>query len=495
MGFWRAFHLPALRGAAAKAAHALLAAPTFALLVYCCAHFVRWQNSIRVRLGMEEVTQGNLAMSLLVAAVVFGAILLVARLVRAITHLIVRGMGAFLSPRAANLVGLLVAAVLLYVVTDRGIVRGLLGLADEAYAASAAFFAPDLPPPVEAFRAGSAASRLDWGAMGSAGRLFVTSGPDAADIAAFTGRRAVQPLRVYVGREQADTPEGGRRRRWPRWIAWAPLIAPCSSSPCPPEPAGSIPGSHDVVEFLHGGDVATVAVQYSYLTSAVALLFETNTGLEQAVSLFNEVYDRWAAMPEDDRPRLYLHGISLGSWASMHSLDPFRMLGDPVDGAFWAGPPFPSDLWRRATAARQEGSPFVLPEVDDGRMVRFTDGRAPVSPEGWGPFRVLYLQHGSDGIVFYDPASAWRRPAWLEEPPAPDVSPLMRWTPIVTMVQLALDMALSKLPPPGYGHNYTADEYVRGWIAVSDPPGWDDETVIRRLEERCGPTLDSGCME
>nr|MBA3326453.1 alpha/beta-hydrolase family protein [Paracoccaceae bacterium] len=298
----------------------------------------------------------------------------------------------------------------------------------------------------------------------------------------------------YVGREEADTPEDRTEAALAEMDRVGAFDRAVLVLATPTGTGWLDPGSHDVVEFLHDGDVVTVAVQYSYLTSAVALLFETNTGLEQAASLFNEVYDRWAAMPEDDRPRLYLHGISLGSWASMYSLDPFRMLGDPVDGAFWVGPPFPSDLWRRASAARDEGSPFVLPEVDDGRMVRFTNGRAPVSSEGWGPFRVLYLQHGSDGIVFYDPASAWRRPAWLEEPPAPDVSPLMRWTPIVTMVQLALDMALSKLPPPGYGHNYAADEYVRGWIAVSDPLGWD-EAAIRRLEERCGPTLDSGCME
>lgn len=495
VSFWRAFHLPVLRGAAAKVAHILLAAPALAILVYCCAHFVRWQNSIRLRVGMEEVTQGNLAISLLVAAAVFGAILLLARLIRAITHLIVRGMGAFLSPRAANLAGIVVAAILLFVATDRGIVRGLFGLADEAYAASAAFFAPDLPPPAEAFRAGSAGSLLDWGAMGSAGRMFITSGPDAADIAAFTGRSAVQPLRIYVGREEADTPEGRTKAALAEMDRVGAFNRAVLVLATPTGTGWLDPGSHDVVEFLHDGDVATVAVQYSYLTSAVTLLFETNTGLDQAVSLFNGIYDRWATLPENDRPRLYLHGISLGSWASMYSLDPFRMLGDPVDGAFWVGPPFPSDLWRRATAARTEGSSFVLPEVDDGRMVRFTDGRAPVSPEGWGRFRVLYLQHGSDAIVFYDPASAWRRPAWLGEPLAADVSPIMRWIPVVTMVQLALDMALSKLPPPGYGHNYTADEYVRGWIAISDPPGWDDEAAIRSLEERCGPTLDSGCME
>lgn len=494
MSFWRAFELPRARGRAMRAAHLVLAAAALALLAWCCASFVRWQNSVRARVGMEEIAQGQLAASLAVAAAVFLGILLAARAVQALSRLIARGAGAFLSPRAASLVGLLLATLLLYLVTERGVVRVLFGLADETFAASAGFFDPEGPPPAEPFRAGSEASLLDWGAMGLWGRTFVASGPDAADIAAFTGREALQPLRIYVGREQAGTAAGrtaAALAEMDRVGAWGRAVLVLAM----PTGTGWLdPGSHDVVEFLHNGDVATVAVQYSYLSSALALVFETNTGLEEAVSLFDAVYDRWAALPPGGRPRLYLHGISLGAWASMHSLDPFRMLGDPVDGAFWAGPPFPSDLWRRAEAARDEGSPFVLPEVDGGRTLRFANGRSAVSPDGWGPFRVLFLQHGSDGIVFYDPAIAWRRPVWLEEPPAPDVSPLVRWTPIVTMVQLALDMALGKIVPPGYGHNYTAREYVRGWVAISDPRGWD-EAALRRLEARCGPTLDTGCME
>ena len=51
--------------------------------------------------------------------------------------------------------------------------------------------------------------------------------------------------------------------------------------------------------------------------------------------------------------------------------DLFALLDNPINGAFWAGPPFPSARWNEATAKRKPGSPHVAPEVGDGRLIRF----------------------------------------------------------------------------------------------------------------------------
>lgn len=40
------------------------------------------------------------------------------------------------------------------------------------------------------------------------------------------------------------------------------------------------PGALDTVEYMHGGNIATIAVQYSYLQSPLALILETRSGLE-----------------------------------------------------------------------------------------------------------------------------------------------------------------------------------------------------------------------
>jgi uncharacterized membrane protein len=108
--------------------------------------------------------------------------------------------------------------------------------------------------------------------------------------------------------------------------------------------------------------------------------------------------------------------------------------------------------------------------------------------------RVVYLQHASDAIVFYEPASIWRAPEWMREPRAPDVSPAIRFIPVVTQLQLALDMALALGVPGGYGHNYIADDYIDPWVAVTDPEGWSNADSAR-LKTWCGEEWGQGCRK
>ena len=93
------------------------------------------------------------------------------------------------------------------------------------------------------------------------------------------------------------------------------------------------PSAMDAVEYLHDGDVASVAVQYSYLSSPLSLLFQPEYGAEAARALFAEIYGYWTTLPKDKRPRLYLHGLSLGAMNSEKSAELFETIGDPIAGA------------------------------------------------------------------------------------------------------------------------------------------------------------------
>jgi uncharacterized membrane protein len=53
-----------------------------------------------------------------------------------------------------------------------------------------------------------------------------------------------------------------------------------------------------------------------------------------------------------------------------------------------------------------------------------------------------------------------------------DVSPKFTWYPIVTFVQLMLDMGVATSVPFGFGHNYDAPDYIDGWVAVTRPENW-----------------------
>jgi uncharacterized membrane protein len=250
----------------------------------------------------------------------------------------------------------------------------------------------------------------------------------------------------------------------------------------------------DSVEYLHHGDVASVAMQYSYLNSPLSLLFQPEYGADVARALFAEIYGYWTTLPKNKRPMLYLHGLSLGAMNSEKSAELFETIGDPIAGAVWSGAPFESRIWRWVTANRNPGSPAWLPEFRDGRFVRFMNQNgATVSADAlWGPMRIVYLQYASDAITFFNYRDAYRRPAWMEAPRGPDVSPELRWYPIVTMLQLALDMGMANGTPMGFGHVYAPEHYVDAWVAVTDVRDWSTDALAKLKEQLAAKARTTG---
>ncbi|WP_134678472.1 alpha/beta hydrolase [Paracoccus ravus] len=494
LALWRALQIPLMPRRIATVVHAVLAIPVLATLVRCVALSDDWQNSIRERMEMPLLEATSTTKTILLAAVVFLGLFVLGRGMQGLFNLLRNRLARYIPAASANVLGLLLAALIVVTVTRDGVVNWALRVADRSYAAAQHLTDPNTPPPDEPWRAGSTASLIDWDLMGKPGRDFVRNGPSAAAISAFTGAPAKEPLRIYVGLAQDKRPEIRAQIALDEMIRVGAFDRKVLVVASPTGTGWMDEASYDALEYMHGGDVATVGVQYSYLQSPLALIFETDAGLVQSNATMQAIYDHWRKLPETQRPRLYLHGISLGAWSSMYAMNPFQMMNQPVSGAFWVGPPFPSELWRQANGARQPSSPYILPEVDEGEVIRYASQFAAPDRSGaaWGRLRILFLQHASDPIVFYNPASLWRAPVWMHEPPAPDVSPRLSFTPIVTQLQLAVDMLVSTSTPSGYGHIYDAEEYIDGWIAVSAPEGWSPEHTAR-LKAKCGKDGRVGC--
>jgi len=451
-------------------------------------------NDLRQKMGMDPADALHLARIVLVSVAVFAVAYLLGRAVASLFRLVRRWFYRVMPPRRANVLGFLTVVLVLVVVTRDGILDQVFGALDESYEAAQALFDRAPGAPIDPTRVGSPASLIDWAAIGAPGRDFITSGPDAEAISAFTGRDAMDPIRVYVGRANGETP----RERAELALAELQRLGAFEREvlivASPTGTGWMDPGSHDPVEYMHNGDIATVSAQYSYLQSPLALILETNTGLEQATALQEVVHEYWQTLPETDRPRLYVHGLSLGAWSSMHATNLFRLLDDPIDGAFGVGPPFPSAFWTYVQNQRNPGSPWVLPEVGDGSLVRYashtTDGSE--APADWGDMRIVFLQYSSDPVVFYEPASLWRAPQWMRDPPAEDMSEHFVFMPVVTQFQLALDMALSFGSPPGHGHACYGPDYIGPWVQVTDPQDWTGADT-QRLISHCDNGFQAGC--
>ena len=480
---WRYLELPVASRRTTRIIQFVVGALCLIVAVSFLWQATAWQNDLRATMGMEESHAGQRLLMALIAVLVFALILALARIFRWVFRLISRRLNRHVPARVSHIVSGIVAVLLFWSVIDGVLVSSVLRVADRSFQQLDALVDDELPRPTAADEVGSSASLLDWEELGRQGRSFVSSGPGAEQLEAFFGVPKPAPLRVYVGLNSAETPEErarlalGELKRVGGFERETLLLVT-------PTGTGWIdPAAQDTVEYLLRGDVASVAVQYSYLNSPLALLTQAAYGAETAQVVFNEIYGYWRSLPADQRPRLFLWGLSLGSLNSDRSFDLFDIIDEPFSGALWSGPPFRHRTWQRATAQRDAGSPAWLPTFRSGSVVRFTNqfSSEALAEDGWGDFRMVFLQHGSDPIVFFSPGSAWREPSWMRSPRAPDVSPDLRWFPVVTMLQLAADMVVGTAPP-GFGHEYAAADYIDAWWALTEAPGWT-ETDISRLKQ------------
>jgi uncharacterized membrane protein len=147
-----------------------------------------------------------------------------------------------------------------------------------------------------------------------------------------------------------------------------------------------------------------------------------------------------------------------------------------VDGALFVGTPSDTRLWSNITAQRDAGSPQWQPTYKNGTAVRFAHNAETINADqtDWEIPRVLYVQHASDPVVWFDFNLMTQKPDWLSEPRGSDVSPLMKWYPFVTFAQVAVDQFFGTAVPNGHGHNYP-DVMVDAWAAVLRPQDWTTE--------------------
>ena len=390
-------------------------------------------------------------------------------------------LGRYVPHRVSVVLGLLLSFYLFWLIVDGVLFAALMRSADTSYEQVDAFIEPDLPPPTDTAQPGSAASVLAWEDMGREGRRFVAGRPSADSLGAFLGEPATQPRRIYVGMHAAEDVETRARLALEELLRVDAFDRSVLVLITPTGTGWVDPPSIETIEYLHRGDVASVAAQYSYLPSPLALMMEADYGAEMAQALFREIYGYWTTLPPDERPDLYLNGLSLGALNSDRSFDFFDIINDPFQGALWVGPPFRQRRWQTVTDQREPGSPAWLPRFRDDAVVRFMNqqggfdlGRAP-----WGSFRIGFLQYASDPITFFSPGMLTQEPEWLQDPRGPDVSDDLRWYPVITMLQLAVDMLAGTSAPRGYGHEYAASHYIDAWYALTEPEGWTNEALDR----------------
>jgi uncharacterized membrane protein len=447
-----------------------------------------WQNEQRHFMGMAPI--GSLDAALMVAlSLPSGALFVV------IGRLMTNGVGAshrFIQRHvpagvAVPATALLIAA--LGIVVGRGVaLRALTALANSILGPVNEETSEGIVAPDSSSVSGSSESLVPWDTLGRMGRDFVATATTASELEMFHGADAVlaEPVRVYVGVRSAATAAeraemavreleraGGFDRRV--LVVWVPTGS-----------GWMIPEAAVALEQLHRGDTAIVAVQYSFLPSLLAVFLDAGLANEAGKTLFDAVHARWSDLPPDRRPKLVMFAKSLGTagveapFVGDDASSSVANMAARIDGALIAGPKHSNPIHSQLTRERDPGSPVWQPVFEGGRSVRFMnrDPDQPVLDADWLAPRVVYLQHPSDPVTFWSVEALWWPPEWMKPPRGFDVPDRLRWFPIVSAVQAVGDLLDQLGPPPGFGHVYSTD-YVRGWVSVAPPDGWEEADTVR----------------
>ncbi|MFD4481078.1 alpha/beta hydrolase [Streptomyces sp. NPDC058471] len=448
------------------------------------------QRRLRELQGLPPTMAWHTPVIMLIAVLLWALLLLAARGIRLGSRRLIRALHRFVPLPLAIGLGLALSALIVTIgLRDVVFQRGVIDLADRIAYATNGGTEKGVRRPESPLVSGGPGSLLRWEDLGFQGRSFAGSTPTKQQITSYTGRPAKGPVRVYVS---ASAPEVFSSRD--------PFEAKAHLAVDELERTGAfdrdvlaIAGTTgtgwvnaditEPLEYMHDGDTAVVAVQYSYLPSWVSFLVDKERAAQATRRLVDAVLAKWSALPADDRPRLVVTGESLGGFAIESSFDGVDDVLARTDGALIVGTPNFAPMSREIRDHRDAGSPVWRPLYEGGKNVRFAqfperDLRRPSPSAAWKHPRVVYLQNASDPVVWWSPDLFLHRPEWLDKPLGPDITPAIRWFPVVSFWQTSVDMAVSYGVEAPHGHRYGTAP-VDGWAAIVPRDGWTPEDTRR----------------
>jgi uncharacterized membrane protein len=315
---------------------------------------------------------------------------------------------------------------------------------------------PDSP-----FVSGSIESYVSWSTLSLQGRRFIGTRIPKDTLNQELGiKRALDPIRLYVGVDSASTEEDrvalalaeiDRTKALERDIVV--LIAPTGT--------GYINYvMSDTVEYLAKGNSALIAMQYSKRPSPLSL-DRVDEGFIQFRILVNAISKRLREMPANKRPTVALFGESLGAWVSqdafLHS-GTDGLIANGIDRALWIGTPELSK-WQEHVSG---GDKLNVDQELVGTFDNIDEYRG-LPADVRKKIRYVMCTHYNDPVSHFSASLLFRAPQWLrsyDNRPA-TLPQNTRYRTPTTFVHRIIDMKNALKPKPGVftsiGHDYRAD--------------------------------------
>lgn len=439
-----------------------------------------WQTNVRNMMDVAGLRWWQYSLTAVLAIVVLFVLVEIGQLVGRLIRFLIRQLNRIAPPRLSAVVAVTLVFALTIAILNGVVVRFTMDTLNDTFEKVNNEESPHNPAPTTLLRSGGPGSLVSWASLGHQGRIFINGGPTVQQLSEFNRAPAVEPIRAYAGLNSAEGIQASAElaaRELERTGGLQRTVVAVATT----TGTGWINEAEaDAIEYMFNGDSAIVSMQYSFLPSWLSFLVDKENARQAGQALFEAVSQRVRALPEARRPKVVVFGESLGSFGGEAPFLSPNNIEARTDGALFTGPTFNNTMWERITINRDSGSPEWLPIYQQGHNVRFAaragDLGRPDRP--WGSPRIVYLQHASDPITWWNPDLLFRRPDWLREPRGYDVLPSVDWIPVVTFLQVSADMAAATDVPDGHGHRYVA-EVANAWAAVLQPPGWTPEKTER----------------
>ncbi|BBX31337.1 transmembrane protein [Mycolicibacterium mageritense DSM 44476 = CIP 104973] len=439
-------------------------------------YFHVWQDEVRDFMGVPRLAFWDHPLTAVLSIVVLFVFVEIGQLVGRLVRFLVRQLNRFAPPRVSAVVVVVLLLSLTIALLNGVVARVAMDKINSTFSAVNDETSPDFTAPTSKFRSGGPESLDSWESLGHQGRVFVSNGPTVQQLSEFNGKPAIEPIRAYAGLHSADGIKATAALAAKELVRTGGLDRQVVAVATTTGTGWINEAEASALEYMYNGDTAIVSMQYSFLPSWLSFLVDKENARQAGQALFEAVDELVKAMPEGRRPKLVVFGESLGSFGGEAPFLALNNLVARTDGALFSGPTFNNTIWTDLTRNRDAGSPMWLPIYDKGENVRFSaEARnldRPAAP--WGHPRVVYLQHASDPIAWWNTDLLFAEPDWLKEPRGYDVSGRMQWIPIVTFLQVSADMAVAVDVPDGHGHVYVKD-VANAWAKIMEPPGWTPE--------------------
>ena len=439
-----------------------------------------WQDDVRDLVGVPHLKWHDYPLTAVLAIVVLFALVEIGQLIRRLMLFLVVRLNRVVPPRVSAVIAVLVVVAVIVGILN-GVVLGLtMRTLNNTFETVNNEESPTTPPPTTMLRSGGPGSLVSWASLGHQGRIFVDGGPTTGQLSEFNGAPALEPIRAYAGLGSANdiraVAELAARELERTGGLTRKLVAVATTTG-----TGWINEAEaDAIEYMFNGDTAIVSMQYSFLPSWLSFLVDKENARHAGQALFEAVSARVRGLPEGARPKIVVFGESLGSFGGEAPFLSANNIVVRTDGALFTGPTFNNTMWNEVTRNRDPGSPEWLPIYQQGSNVRFSARAANLArpDDPWGKPRIVYVQHASDPIAWWNTALLFRKPDWLREKRGYDVLPSVEWIPFVTFLQVSADMAVAVDVPDGHGHRYVKD-IANAWAAILQPPGWTADKTDR----------------